>query len=78
MCREDGGVAHQAGYFELINKSEFVCCIRVFQAESEPLREASLPTYTTRKCRVIEYHYCFLINILIFFSSSRWSVIHKL
>ena len=49
MVREDGGIAHVAGYFELLNKSEFACGVRVFQAESEPLREASLPTYTACK-----------------------------
>lgn len=36
-----------AGYFELMNKSDFVCSVKVFQQESEPLREASLPSYTT-------------------------------
>jgi hypothetical protein len=49
MVREDGSAAHTAGYFELINKSDFVCCVRVFQGGSEPLREASLPSYTTRE-----------------------------
>jgi hypothetical protein len=47
MCRDDGGAAHMAGYFELLNKSDFVVCLKVYQAESETIREASLPTYTT-------------------------------
>lgn len=39
LKRDDGDIAHGSGYFELINKSDFVCGIKVFYSGSEVYRE---------------------------------------
>jgi hypothetical protein len=47
LRRVDGQPAHDAGYFEILNKSDFATAIRVCNGGSESLREHCRPSYIT-------------------------------
>lgn len=49
LRRVDGQAAHDAGYFEILNKSDFATAIRVCSGGSESLREHCRPSYITGK-----------------------------
>lgn len=48
LRRVDGQVAHSSGYFEILNKSDYVTAIRVCDGGSETLREHCRPSYFAR------------------------------
>lgn len=74
MQRTDGSPAHSEGYFELFNKSDFVCCLRVIPAGSETYREACRPSYTVilpGECFFAEFNSDALEVVVLFGNPNR-------
>lgn len=45
MQRTDGKPAHTRGYLEILNKGDFVFCVKMFTGQSDIYRESSRPSY---------------------------------
>lgn len=45
MVRQDGQDAHSSGYIEILNKGDFVFCVKIFGTMSDIYRESCRPSY---------------------------------
>jgi hypothetical protein len=45
MQKTDGTDAHSSGYLEILNKGDFVCCIKIFVSGGNVFRECCKPAY---------------------------------
>lgn len=45
MVRTDGRDAHERGYIEILNKGDFVFCVKMFTGRSDIFRESSRPSF---------------------------------
>ena len=66
LQRKDGESAHDSGYLEILNKSDYVCCLRVYgkapysdcltdmRVSPDMYRESCRPSFVTCKCAYID------------------------
>lgn len=78
MQRTDGREAHKSGYIEILNKGDFVFCVKMFTGQSDIFRESSRPSYIAGKIYMVCAYECQGLVLTEYFSqcilmrSSTW------